>query len=178
MGNTPVMICEIGGACGLLQNPGTPQRMGAASRAVFLWNSARIPKCHVAGNLNMATRILRERYDGALSSRAIFSNSVRVALIDVLGESGAASLFYHINLGPADIAPELVQDRLGQILGDGALVLEHAIVMEFYRELKLPREVTSVLALSPGAPASRFDFERLVLAGVRLRADLEKNGER
>jgi hypothetical protein len=126
----------------------------------------------------MATRILRERYDGALSSRAIFSNSVRVALVDVLGESGAASLFYHINLGPADIAPGPVQDRLGQILGEGAVILEHAIVMEFYRELKLPREVTSVLALSLGAPASRFDFERLVLAGVKLCVDFEKNGGR
>jgi len=127
----------------------------------------------------METGILRERYDDdALSSRAIFSNSVRVALVDVLGESGAASLSYHINLGPADIGPGPVQERLGQILGDGAVILERAIVMEFYRELKLSREVTSVLALSPGDPVSRFDFERLVHAGVKLRADSEKNGER
>jgi hypothetical protein len=126
----------------------------------------------------MATRILRERYDDALSSRAIFSNSVRVALVDVLGESGAASLFYHIKLGPAEMGPGVVQERLGQILGDGALVLERAIIMEFYRELKLPHEVTSILALSPGAPASRLDFERLVHAGVELWADLERNGGR
>jgi hypothetical protein len=126
----------------------------------------------------METSILRERYDYALSSRAIFSNSVRVAMVDVLGESGAASIFYHINLGPADVGPGPVQERLGQILGNGAAILERAIVMEFYRELKLPREVTSVLALSPGAPVSRFDFERLVRAGTELWADLEKRGER
>jgi hypothetical protein len=124
----------------------------------------------------MATRILRERYDDALSSRAIFSNSVRVALVDVLGESGAASLFYHIKLGPADMGPAVVQKRLGQILGDGAVVLEHAIVMEFYRELKLPHEVTSILALSPSAPFSRLDFERLVHAGVELWTGLDNGG--
>jgi len=95
-----------------------------------------------------------------------------------LGESGAASIFYHINLGPADVGPGTVQERLGQILGNGAAILERAIVMEFYRELKLPREVTSVLALSPGAPVPRFDFERLVRAGTELWADLEKRGER
>jgi hypothetical protein len=138
----------------------------------------KIPKCDVAGNLNVATPILRERHDDALSSRAIFSNSMRVALVDVLGESGAASLFYHINLGPANIGPEMVQERLSQILGDGAVILERAIVMEFYRELKLPHEVTSVLALSLGAPVSRLDFGKLVHAGVKLWADLEKGGER
>jgi hypothetical protein len=145
---------------------------------VILWNSAGIPKCHVAGNLNMATSILRERHDDAPSSGAIFSNSVRVAMVDVLGESGAASISYHIKLGPADIDPVAVQERLGRILGDGAVVLERAIVMEFYRELKLPHEFTSILALSPGATVSRLDFERLVHAGVSLSADLEKNGGR
>jgi hypothetical protein len=123
----------------------------------------------------MATEILRERYDDAVSPRAVFSNSVRVALVDVLGASGAASLSYHINLGPADIEPGTVRERLDQILGDGAVVLERAIVAEFYRELKLPHEVTSILALSPDAPVSRLAFESLVHAAVRLWADLEKD---
>jgi hypothetical protein len=126
----------------------------------------------------MESSILRERHDDALSSRVIFSNSVRVALVDVLGESGAASVFYHVNLGQADAGPGAVQEKLGQMLGSGAAILEHAIVMEFYRELKLPREFTSLLALSPSAPTSRFDFERLVRAGTKLWADLEKGGER
>jgi hypothetical protein len=125
----------------------------------------------------MATEILRERYDDALSSRAIFSNSVRVALVDVLGESGAASLSYHINLGPADIEPGTVRERLDEILGEGAVILERAIVTEFYRELKLPYAVASILALSPDGPVSRLAFESLVHAAAKLRADLEKNGE-
>ena len=100
---------------------------------------------------------------------------MRVALVDVLGESGAASLSYHINLGPADIEPGTVRERLDQILGDGAVILERAIVMEFYRELKLPHEVTSILALSPDVHVSRLAFESLVHAAVKLWADLEKD---
>jgi hypothetical protein len=122
----------------------------------------------------MATEILRERYYEA-SPRAIFSNSVRVALVEVLGESGAASLSYYISLGPADVEPGTVRDRLDKILGDGAVILERAIVTEFYRELNLPYEVASILALSPGAPVSRLAFESLVHAAVKQWADLERD---
>ena len=143
----------------------------------FLMESGKNPqvsgRCRKAG---MSTSILRKRHDETLTSEAIFSISVRKALVDVLGDSAAASLSYHLSLGTEDVEPGTVKKRLGEVLGDGASILERAIVVEFLRELKLPVLATSMFEPSQDAFSSSFDFERIVRAGMQIRAESEKSG--
>jgi hypothetical protein len=126
------------------------------------------PSATVAEYDDMATEVLRERYNGKDSWQQIFSGSVRAALAGILGESGAASLCYHMELGDMEIDPRAVQQNLRLIMSEGAVVLQRAILLEFYRQLNLPREFESILPAVPGRGDSPgLDFESLVMAGAK-----------
>jgi hypothetical protein len=130
-----------------------------------------MPKCDVAVYSTMLSSVLLERHIDTLSTGGIFSNSVRRALVAVLGESGAASLSYYMDLGSGDFEPAKIKKGLREIIGDGAEILERAIVVEFFLELNLPHEATSMSALaSPSSLPSPLDFERLVGAGMKMLA--------
>ena len=140
---------------------------------LFLWNSAKMPKFHLTGNTDVSVRILQERHEDAPSSEEIFSNSVRKALLGTLGESAAESLAYHLSDG-AYFDPGTFKKRLDEIMGNGAAILERAILAEFFRELKMPYLARTMSEPSRGALSPDFDFERLVHTGMRFWNDLQK----
>ena len=130
-------------------------------------------KFHLAGNTDVSVSVLRERHEDAPSSEDIFSNSVRKALLGTLGASGAESLAYHLSLA-AYPDPGNFKKKLDEMMGNGAVILERAIIVEFFRQLKMPHLARTMSGPSRDALSPDFDFERLVRTGMKFWNDLKK----
>lgn len=132
-----------------------------------------MPKFHLTGNTDVSVSILRERHEDASSSEEIFSNSARKALLGTLGESGAESLAYYLSLGTTS-DPRVLKKKLDEMMGNGAVVLERAIIVEFFHALKMPHLARTMSEPSRDALSPDFDFERLVHTGMKFWNDLQK----
>jgi hypothetical protein len=93
-------------------------------------------------------RDVGEKLDGF---EALFEETIRTSIRDLLGESSMRAILFHLNLERVASDPQLFDKKLRDLLSAPASIIEEIIVKDLFKRLDL--------LYSPRGP---FDFQRYV----------------